>query len=121
MPPFDARSSSAFRPMTSIHFPLPEVQNRSVVYSDPPYDMVTFAKYGVSLRLTKVEIPDGLETLEATAFSGCTSLTRVTIPASVTKIGRDAFVNCPHLTIRAPAGSYAEQYAKEHSIPFQAL
>lgn len=82
---------------------------------------IGFGAFANCIRLTKVEIPDGLETLEATAFSGCTSLTRVTIPASVTKIGRDAFVNCPHLTIRAPAGSYAEQYAKEHSIPFQAL
>lgn len=52
MPPFDAQSPSTFRPMTSIHLPLPEIQNRSVVYSDPPYDLVTFAKYGVSLCRT---------------------------------------------------------------------
>ena len=31
-----------------------------------------------------------------------------------------AFVDCPNLTIHAPAGSYAEQYAKENHIPFVA-
>ena len=31
-----------------------------------------------------------------------------------------AFDGCPYLTIHAPAGSYAEQYAKEHNIPFVA-
>ena len=32
-----------------------------------------------------------------------------------------AFDDCPNLTIHAPAGSYAEQYAKEHNIPFVAV
>jgi hypothetical protein len=27
---------------------------------------------------------------------------------------------CPNLTIHAPAGSYAEAYAKENNIPFVA-
>ena len=52
VPSLDALTPSAFRPMTSIPFRLPEVQNRSVVFSDPPYDLLTFAKYGVSLCRT---------------------------------------------------------------------
>ena len=31
-----------------------------------------------------------------------------------------AFSGCKALTIHAPAGSYAEQFAKEYSIPFVA-
>ena len=43
----------------------------------------------------------------------------VVIPESVTVIGEKAFSFCANnLTIHAPAGSYAEQYAKEHNIPF---
>lgn len=82
---------------------------------------IGFGAFANCIRLTKVEIPDGLEIVETTAFSGCTSLTRVTIPASVTQIGDRAFQDCPKLTIHAPAGSCAEQYAKDHNIPFQAL
>jgi hypothetical protein len=45
----------------------------------------------------------------------------VTIPASVTKIGPYAFQKCAGLTIHAPAGSYAEQYAKKNSVKFEML
>ena len=44
----------------------------------------------------------------------------VTIPEFVKIISKFAFDNCPRLTIHAPTGSYAEQYAKENNIPFVA-
>ena len=45
----------------------------------------------------------------------------VVIPESVTRIGSWAFISgCTDLTIHAPAGSCAEQYAKENNIPFVA-
>ncbi len=70
--------------------------------------------------LTSATIPEGVAEIGSTAFSGCTCLTDVTIPASVTEIGWRAFRGCEHLTIHAPAGSYAQQYAEEHHIPFAA-
>ena len=45
----------------------------------------------------------------------------VVIPAGVTEIGSSAFDGCKKLTIHAPAGSYAEQYARENDIKFQPL
>ncbi len=36
-------------------------------------------------------------------------------------IEHDAFSGCDKLTIYAPTGSYAEAYAKENNIPFEAL
>lgn len=45
----------------------------------------------------------------------------VTIPEGVTEIGRHAFYGCKKLTIHAPAGSAAEQYAKKYKIPFKAI
>ena len=45
----------------------------------------------------------------------------VTIPAGVTEIGSSAFDGCKKLTIHAPAGSAAEQYAKKYKIPFKAI
>ena len=54
----------------------------------------------------------------------CTSLTDLTIPASVTGIfftEQLSLGDCRHLTIHAPAGSYAEEYAKQCKIKFEAL
>ena len=45
----------------------------------------------------------------------------VTIPEGVTEIGGSAFDGCKKLTIHAPAGSAAEQYAKKYKIPFKAI
>ena len=45
----------------------------------------------------------------------------VTIPEGVTEIGSSAFDGCKKLTIHAPAGSAAEQYAKKYKIPFEAI
>lgn len=59
------------------------------------------------------KIPNGM-------FSGCTGLADITIGESVTYIGTDALAFCDQLTIHAPAGSYAESYAKENNIPFVA-
>lgn len=48
--------------------------------------------------LAKVELPNGLETIENEAFNGCVSLKTITFPRTVTCIGRDAFRNCHSLT-----------------------
>ena len=71
-------------------------------------------------NLTSITIPDSVTSIGNSAFWGCENLTRITIPDSVTSIGISAFGWCENLTIHAPAGSCAEQYAKENNIPFVA-
>ena len=94
-------------------------------------------------KLDSVTIPESVTKIDALAFEGCTSLTAIVIPDSVKTIGdsafygceklqtislsnkvkiiaNNAFCRCENLTIHAPAGSYAEQYAKENNIPFVA-
>ncbi len=70
--------------------------------------------------LKSITIPDGVISIEECTFSDCTNLTNITIPNSVTSIGFWAFSGCDNLTIHAPAGSFAEQYAKENHILFVA-
>ncbi|MBQ9455631.1 MAG: leucine-rich repeat domain-containing protein, partial [Thermoguttaceae bacterium] len=70
--------------------------------------------------LKSVVIPEGVRVIEHYAFMDCRSLTSVEISGSVTEIWYGAFLDCPNLTIHAPKGSYAEKYAKEHGIPFEA-
>ena len=45
-----------------------------------------------------ITIPDGVTSINAAAFSGCSSLTSVTIGDSVTSIGNRAFSDCSSLT-----------------------
>ena len=82
-------------------------------------------------KLKSVTLPDGLMKIGSFAFDCCTALESITVPESVTEIGSWAFgtcflhgersCNCPNLTVYAPAGSYAEEYARSQRIPFKAI
>ena len=72
------------------------------------------------INLKHVVISEGVKGIGSVAFSGCTALEEISIPNSVTSIDCGAFYRCPNVTIHAPAGSYAERYAKENHIPFVA-
>ena len=78
-----------------------------------------YAFFGCT-ALQTLTIPDGVEAIDYGAFWRCESLSELRIPASVNNISSNAIYRCPKLTIYAPAGSYAETYAKEHNIPFVA-
>ena len=78
-----------------------------------------FAFEGCS-ALKKIVIPEGIKEIGDWMFGDCSSLEEVVVPESVDEISRSAFNGCPKLTIRAPKGSYAEKYAKENKIKFEA-
>ena len=68
-----------------------------------------------------VRIPIGTTTIYYTATSGFSGPARIEIPCSVVKIDEYAFAYCEDLIICAPAGSFAEQYAKEKGYTFFAM
>ena len=81
--------------------------------------------------LTSVMIPESVISIEDSVFSGCIRLTSVVIPETVTELAETAFGTdepellewepCSYeLTIRAPAGSAAERYAKKYGFSFAA-
>ena len=87
-------------------------------------DNVTSIGIGAFLycsAITKIIIPDNITTIEKWTFEGCTSLSEIIIPEGVTEIVWSAFSDCSNLTIKGPAGSYAETYSKENDIPFVAV
>ncbi len=74
-----------------------------------------------NLAVEQVILPEGLQTVDWFAFSGCYKLRSVVLPASVTSIGYGAFDLCSaSIRFTCPANSYAAQYAKSYGIPVSA-
>lgn len=72
-------------------------------------------------NLKEVMIPPSVTTIGERCFAFCKNLAGITIPASVTEI-RTTFAGCADtLVISVEAGSYAEQYCREHDLNFEIL
>lgn len=70
--------------------------------------------------LTEVIIEEGLETIGDDVFSDDDALERIVLPASLTSIDESTTLNSTLTVVVAPAGSYAETYAKNHGYEFVA-
>ena len=72
-------------------------------------------------QLRTVIVPEGVVELGDLIFDGCYRMRCLVLPASVQRIERLWRTRPKAFTIHAPAGSYAEQYAKENGIKFEIL
>ncbi len=102
-----------------------------------------YAFYGCD-NLAELTLPDSIKTIKSEAFRSCFSLNTVVLPAKLTTLKKEAFAycyslehvrfgesiqfigvgafrECDNLTIHAPAGGYAELYAKKNNIKFEAI
>ncbi|MGN0334131.1 MAG: leucine-rich repeat protein [Lachnospiraceae bacterium] len=70
--------------------------------------------------LKTMVLPEQVTSIGAYAFKNCTGLERIWIGSTVTEIPKEAFAGCTALTIHGDIGSYAEIYADENQIPFEA-
>ena len=84
----------------------------------PSKTEINTSDFAYCTSLTDVVIPAHVTAILGWAFHSCYNLQAVHIHKNVKKIYKTAFENCSQLTIYAPAGSYAEKYAKENEIPF---
>ena len=71
--------------------------------------------------LMSICLPKGVEEIRGYAFSNCSSMLDITVLGNATTIGQNAFFNSDNLTIHAPAGSLAEEFANKNGIPFERL
>lgn len=72
--------------------------------------------------LKSVTIPESktLTTLDQYVFFQCQELTEVTLPSTITSIAENTFADCPNkITINAPKGSYAINYAKTNNFDYK--
>ena len=65
-----------------------------------------------------MSIPDSVTFIGKNAFGICSALKALTIPDSVTEIEDGAFYACRNLTLIVGRNSYAEQYCREHELPY---
>ena len=79
--------------------------------------------------LEELTIPEGVREIKEGTFTGCKKLSRLYLPASIESIKPGTrsrhsetrtFFGCENLVIYAPEGSYAQKYALENNIPFEA-
>lgn len=71
--------------------------------------------------LNQLTLSENITSIKRGAFENCTSLEKINIYEKCTEIADNAFDGCDKLTIYGIKGSYAEQYANEHNIPFNQL
>ena len=67
---------------------------------DPACKTVSLRSFENRYGVTSIILPEGLETIESTAFAG-TGITDITVPESVTSIGESAFQYCSELKTAA--------------------
>ena len=79
---------------------------------------IGYAAFYNCKKLSEIKLPNGIEAIDDYAFWGCDNLQRIHMHVSLKTIGADVFHGCKNLTIYGSSGSIAEQYAKEHNIPF---
>jgi len=74
----------------------------------------------IMTKFTSVKLPSGYTTIEKNAFKNQDQLYRIEIPATVKKIDKTSFSGCDlsKLTIVAPYGSAAEEYALANGIHY---
>ena len=96
-------------------------ENLRVVYCGNGLRTIEHGAFMACNNLHTVILCDGIERIEEMVFAGDTSLRSIGIPSSVIEIGGSAFFeHADDFTIIGTPGSYAEQYAADHGIPFQA-
>ena len=81
------------------------IYNIPSTYNGKPVAAIGDNAFEDCALLTKIVIPNTIESIGENAFSGCSSLESISIPNSVTNIGRYAFSYCGNLIIYCESSS----------------
>lgn len=66
---------------------------------------LTFAQIGATTQDGALVLPEGIESIEGSAFSGCKNITSVTLPATLTELSNDAFRGSGIRAFQVPSGN----------------
>lgn len=82
---------------------------------------ISYGDFDGCKSLNQLILPKNISSIGRSSFENCTTLEKVVVYDKVEYIGDNTFEGCDNLTIYGIKGSYAEQYANEHNIPFEEL
>ncbi len=142
IPKFGKEAFYACKALTTVTLPVDTETLRAagfeLSFNRPLYDVFgpcvifiadgkTLYRYPPGRDEAEYVVPDGVETIADYAFAHCYALANVAFPnslrrigAALREIGLNAFEKCSSsLTLSAPEGSVAEQYAKENNRHFR--
>jgi len=80
--------------------------------------IIESATFFLCTSLYNVKIPDNVTSIDCYAFGRCPNLRIVRMSESVTYMNEDVFFESPAVKIYGYIGSYAQDYAVSHFIPF---
>lgn len=80
--------------------------------------VIEYGTFYLCMSLNNVRIPENVTTIDCYAFGFCPKLGIIKMSNSVTYMNEDVFFESPIVTIYGFDGSYAQDYAISHSIPF---
>lgn len=81
---------------------------------DKPITRIGERAFAFQIRMTSLNLPPTLKTIDAYAFMGCVSLTELTLPDGLQELGHGVFMGCTGLTsVFIPAS-----VTRIHSNPF---
>ncbi len=83
--------------------------------------IISMGMFSDCTALGEISLPKSIEKIASYAFERCESLEKISVYDGCTEIADTAFDGCDKLTIYGIKGSYAEQYANKHNIPFEEL
>lgn len=81
----------------------PKDKDESQEFKDSMFGVTVEAPQGISgeneltKKITKISLPDGIETIENCAFSGLTNLKEIKLPDNLSSMGSLAFYGCKNL------------------------
>lgn len=106
--------------LTSVRKSASSTQRAVALFANRNQDKKVLSSYSFidCKELSKVEVPDGVTSIEPVAFNNCPKLRTIVIPDTVTEMSKFTFGNLASFTIQGKSGSYAEQFATENNIPF---
>lgn len=83
-------------------------------------EYVGAAAFMYMLHTTEVVLPDSVTTIGNNAFSYCSALKSVVVPQNVKLIYVRSFYKCSNLVLTVVSGSYAESFAANNGIAYEA-
>lgn len=100
-------------------FAFADTNVKEIVLSDNVQEIEKGAFYRCE-ELQTITAPK-IASLGTSAFEGCENLEYFTTGKNLKEIGNDAFDNCARVVVRSEKGSFAEKYANDNYIFFEAI